>query len=132
PFLTLFTTVSIRFSRIWSACLRLTPPASASFVTNCAFVIAAPPSPGGSPSRGKRAHLRQLRYECQENPRVSRASALSSAHRDERVEGRGGTPGCMLVAGGMRCSRPRDGPARQTEPVSAGARTQHERRRRLA
>src|SRR5262249_45814750 len=79
PFFTLFVTVSTRQSRISSPCLRLTPPASASFVTNCAFVIAAPPSLGTTNrnDRGeKRALLRQSDGECQENPRQSRASTL--------------------------------------------------------
>src|SRR5262249_5640659 len=91
PFLTLFWTVSTRQSRISSPCLRLTPPASASFVTNCAFVIAAPPSLG-TPSgmiAEKRALLRQSYRECQENPRQSRASTLSSHSRPAR--------------GGLRC-----------------------------
>src|SRR5438094_8598556 len=43
PFFTVFTTLSIKAFRKSSACLRLTPPASASFATNCAFVIAVPP-----------------------------------------------------------------------------------------
>src|SRR5262245_3075380 len=54
PFLTLFWTVSTRQSSISSPCLRLTPPASASFVTNCAFVIAAPPSLGTRAERSRR------------------------------------------------------------------------------
>src|SRR5262249_28204227 len=46
PFFTLLTMVSTRLSMSSSTCLRLTPPASASFVTNCDLVIPAPPFVG--------------------------------------------------------------------------------------
>src|SRR5436190_1915921 len=109
PLFTVLTTVSVSEVRRSSACFRLTPPTSATFATNCDFVIST--SWGG---RG--GTLQQSPCGCQETLRYQALARCTGTPLTPRgsprgAPGRGLVPKARLAVGEGMQRRKASGPA---------------------
>src|SRR5436190_23941310 len=109
PLFTVLTTVSVSEVRRSSACFRLTPPTSATFATNCDFVIST--SWGG---RG--GTLQQSPCGCQETLRYQALARCTGTQLTPRgsprgAPGRGLVPKARLAVGEGMQRRKASGPA---------------------